>query len=111
MANAVEITDATFADEVVNSDVPVVVDFWAEWCGPCKMIAPIVEELAGEYEGKVKFTKMDVDSNPRTPMQFGIRGIPTLLIFSGGGEESPAGQIVGALPKTMLKQRVDEAIA
>ena len=108
MANAVEITDATFDDEVVNSDTPVVVDFWAEWCGPCKMIAPIVEELAGEYEGKVKFTKMDVDSNPKTPMQFGIRGIPTLLIFNEG---KAVGQIVGALPKTMLKQRVEEAIA
>ena len=76
MSHPVEITDATFQHEVVNSDTPVVVDFWAEWCGPCKMIAPIVEELAGEYDGKVKFTKLDVDSNPQTPMQFGIRGIP-----------------------------------
>ncbi len=109
MANTVEITDATFQDEVVNSDVPVVIDFWAEWCGPCKMIAPIVEELAGEYEGKVKFAKMDVDSNPSTPMQFGIRGIPTLLIFNGG--ENPVDQVVGAVPKSMLKKRVDEAIA
>ena len=109
MANTVEITDATFQAEVVNSDVPVVIDFWAEWCGPCKMIAPIVEELAGEYEGKVKFAKMDVDSNPQTPMQFGIRGIPTLLIFNGG--ENPVDQVVGAVPKSMLKKRVDEAIA
>ena len=109
MASTVEITDATFQDEVVNSDVPVVIDFWAEWCGPCKMIAPIVEELAGEYEGKVKFAKMDVDSNPNTPMQFGIRGIPTLLIFNGG--ENPVDQVVGAVPKSMLKKRVDEAIA
>ena len=109
MANTVEITDATFQDEVVNSQVPVVIDFWAEWCGPCKMIAPIVEELAGEYEGKVKFAKMDVDSNPQTPMQFGIRGIPTLLIFNGG--ENPVDQVVGAVPKSMLKKRVDEAIA
>ncbi len=107
MANTVEITDSTFQDEVVNSDTPVVVDFWAEWCGPCKMIAPIVEELAGEYEGKVKFAKMDVDSNPQTPMQFGIRGIPTLLIFNGG---EAVGQVVGAVPKSMLKKRVDEAI-
>ena len=109
MASTVEITDATFRDEVVNSDVPVVIDFWAEWCGPCKMIAPIVEELAGEYEGKVKFAKMDVDTNPQTPMQFGIRGIPTLLIFNGG--ENPVDQVVGAVPKSMLKKRVDEAIA
>ena len=109
MANTVEITDATFLDEVVNSDIPVVVDFWAEWCGPCKMIAPIVEELAGEYEGKVKFAKMDVDSNPKTPIQFGIRGIPTLLIFNGGA--TPADQVVGAVPKSMLKKRVDEVLA
>ena len=108
MANTVEITDATFQAEVINSDVPVVIDFWAEWCGPCKMIAPIVEELAGEYEGKVKFAKMDVDSNPQTPMQFGIRGIPTLLIFNGG--ENPVDQVVGAVPKSMLKKRVDEAL-
>ena len=109
MASTVEITDATFLDEVVNSDVPVVIDFWAEWCGPCKMIAPIVEELAGEYEGKVKFAKMDVDSNPQTPMQFGIRGIPTLLIFNGG--ETPVDQVVGAVPKSMLKKRVDNILA
>ena len=111
MANTVEITDATFQDEVVNSEVPVVIDFWAEWCGPCKMIAPIVEELAGEYAGKVKFAKMDVDTNPQTPMQFGIRGIPTLLIFNGNGGETPVDQVVGAVPKSMLKKRVDEAIA
>jgi thioredoxin 1 len=92
----------------MDSDLPVMVDFWAEWCGPCKMIAPLVEELAGEYEGKVKFTKLDVDSNPQTPMQFGIRGIPTLLIFNDG---KPVGQVVGAVPKNMLKKRVDEAIA
>ena len=108
MAHPVEITDATFEEEVVKSDTPVVVDFWAEWCGPCKMIAPLVEELAREYDGKVKFTKLDVDSNPQTPMQFGIRGIPTLLIFNDG---KPVGQVVGAVPKSMLKKRVDEAIA
>ena len=109
MANTFEVTDSTFLDEVVNSDTPVVVDFWAEWCGPCKMIAPIVEELAGEYEGKVKFAKMNVDSNPQTPMQFGIRGIPTLLIFNGG--ETPVDQVVGALPKSRIKERVDQVIA
>ena len=108
MAHPVDITDATFEEEVVKSDTPVVVDFWAEWCGPCKMIAPLVEELAGEYEGKVKFTKLDVDSNPQTPMQFGVRGIPTLLIFNDG---KPVGQVVGAVPKNMLKKRVDEALA
>ena len=108
MTHPVDITDATFEEEVVKSDTPVVVDFWAEWCGPCKMIAPLVEELAGEYDGKVKFTKLDVDSNPQTPMQFGVRGIPTLLIFNDG---KPVGQVVGAVPKNMLKKRVDEAIA
>ncbi len=108
MSHPVEITDATFADEVINSDVPVVVDFWAEWCGPCKMIAPIVEELAGEYDGKVKFTKLDVDTNPKTAMKFGIRGIPTLLIFNGG--ETPVDQVVGAVPKSMLQKRVDEVL-
>lgn len=108
MTHPVEIADATFEEEVVNADVPVVVDFWAEWCGPCKMIAPIVEELSGEYEGRVKFTKLDVDSNPQTAMQFGIRGIPTLLIFNGG---KAVDQVVGAVPKSMLKQRVDDAIA
>ena len=107
MSHPVEITDATFAEEVVNSDTPVVVDFWAEWCGPCKAIAPIVEELAGEYAGKVKFTKLDVDSNPKTAMNFGIRGIPTLLIFNNG---EAVDQVVGAVPKSMLKKRVDEVL-
>ena len=108
MAHPVEITDATFQEEVVNSDVPVVVDFWAEWCGPCKQIAPIVEELAGEYEGKVKFGKIDVDYNPQVAMNFGIRGIPTLLIFNGG---EAVDQIVGALPKARIKEKVDAALA
>ena len=108
MAHPVHVTDATFDEEVVKSDVPVVVDFWAEWCGPCKMIAPIVEQLADEYDGKVKFAKLDVDSNPNASMRFGIRGIPTLLIFSGG---SPIDQVVGAVPKATLKSRVDKALA
>ena len=108
MSHPVAVTDATFQVEVVDSDTPVVVDFWAEWCGPCKAIAPIVEELAGEYDGKVKFAKMDVDTNPGVPMQFGIRGIPTLIIFNGG---KAVDQVVGAVPKSMLKKRVEEAIA
>jgi len=108
MGHPVNVTDGTFEDEVIGSDVPVLVDFWADWCAPCKIIAPIVEELAGEYDGKVKFAKIDVDTNPRVATQYGIRSIPTLLIFSGG---SPVDQVVGAVPKSTLKGRLDKAIA
>ena len=108
MSKPIEITDATFDQEVVKADTVVLVDFWAEWCGPCKMIAPIVEELAEEYDGKVKFTKLDVDSNPRSATNFGIRGIPTLLIFNDG---KPVDQVVGAVSKSVLKKRLEEALA
>lgn len=108
MAHPVHVTDETFEDEVVGSSVPVLVDFWADWCAPCKMIAPIVEELANEYDGKVKFAKLDVDANPKVASTFGIRSIPTLLIFKDG---SPVGQVVGAVPKTVLKSRLEQAIA
>jgi len=108
MAHPIQISDDTFEDEVVNSDVPVLVDFWADWCAPCKIIAPIVEDLAGEYDGKVKVAKLDVDSNPKTASKYGIRGIPTLLIFKDG---SPVGQVVGAVPKAVLKHKLEEAIA
>jgi thioredoxin 1 len=108
MAHPTNITDATFKQEVLDSDIPVLVDFWADWCAPCRMIAPIVEELAGEYDGKVKFAKVDVDSNPRTAMTYGIRGIPTLLIFDGG---EPVKQVVGAVPKSVLKKNLEEALA
>ena len=108
MAHPIDITDDSFNAEVIQSDTPVLVDFWAEWCGPCKMIAPIVEELAEEFGDKIKFTKLDVDTNPQSATNFGIRGIPTLLIFNGG---QPVDQVVGAVPKSVLKKRLEEAIA
>jgi thioredoxin 1 len=103
MAKALEITDKNF-QEVINSNQPVLVDFWAEWCGPCKMIGPIVEELAGDYEGKAVIGKVDVDANPSVAAQFGIRSIPTLLIFKGG---QIVDKQVGAVPKTVLSQKID----
>jgi thioredoxin 1 len=99
----VEVTDANFKTEVLESKTPVLVDFWAEWCGPCKMIAPVVEELAKEYDGKLRVGKVDVDSNQQTAMQFGVRSIPTLLIFKNG---RVVDQIVGAVPKRMLAEKV-----
>jgi thioredoxin 1 len=100
----IEITDATFEQEVLKSDTPVLIDFWATWCGPCKMIAPIVEELANEFAGKLKVGKVDVDSNQQIAMQFGIRSIPTLLIFKGG---RVVDQLVGAVPKNALVDKLN----
>jgi thioredoxin 1 len=103
MAKAIEITDANF-EEIIKSEQPILVDFWAEWCGPCKMIGPVVEELAGDYEGKAIIGKVDVDSNPAVAQAFGIRSIPTLLFFKGG---EIVDKQVGAVPKSVLSQKLD----
>ncbi|MEX2401445.1 MAG: thioredoxin [Rhodothermales bacterium] len=102
------VTDSTFKDEVVGSDVPVLVDFWAEWCGPCRMIAPMVVELAEEFDGRAKITKVDVDSNPKIAMQFGIRSIPTLLFFKDG---EVVDQLIGASSKKVLSDKLEALVS
>jgi len=103
-----DVTDGSFQSDVLQANKPVLVDFWAPWCGPCRMVAPIVKELAGEYEGQVAFRKMNTDENPQVAAQFNIRSIPTLLVFKGGQQ---VGQIVGFRPKSAIKERIDAALA
>ena len=105
--NIVHISDSSFETDVLQAKGPVLVDFWAEWCGPCKMIAPVLEELAGEYDGKLKICKMDVDANVETAPKYGVRGIPTLIVFNNG---DVAGTKVGALSKSQLSAFIDSVI-
>ena len=102
--NIVHVTDDSFEAEVIQSEQPVLVDYWAEWCGPCKMIAPILEEISGDYAGRLKVCKLNIDENPSTPPTYGIRGIPTLMLFKGGAVEATK---VGALSKSQLSAFLD----
>src|SRR5512146_127819 len=105
--NLVAVTDDTFQKEILESGQPVFVDFWASWCGPCRMIGPIFEELSTQYAGKVKFAKVNVDENPKTPANYGVRGIPTLILFKEG---KIVEQVVGAVPKTQLENVLKKAL-
>ncbi|MFH1488877.1 MAG: thioredoxin [Pseudomonadota bacterium] len=107
MAAVLEVTDETFDTEIVNAELPAMVDFWATWCGPCKMVAPVVEELAKDYQGKIKVAKMDVDQNRQTPARFGIRNIPTLIFFKGG---EVAQTIIGAQPKSAIENELKKLL-
>jgi thioredoxin len=106
-ANLSTVTDDSFQKEVLEAEQPTFVDFWASWCGPCRMIGPIFEELSGEYSGKVKFAKMNVDENPKTPANYGVRGIPTLMMFKGG---KMVDQVVGAVPRSQLENIVKKVL-
>ncbi len=105
--NLIHVTDKNFSSEVLQSEIPVLVDFWAAWCGPCRAISPIVDELAREFGGRVKITKLNIEENPITPSQYGVRGIPTLILFKEG---KVFDQIVGSVPKARLKAMIEKAL-
>ena len=105
--NIINVTDSNFEQEVLSSEIPVLLDYWAEWCGPCKMIAPILNDIADEYSGKIKVAKINIDENPGTPAKFGVRGIPTLMIFKSGSIEATK---VGAMSKSQLAAFIDSTI-
>lgn len=107
MSDVLQVTDGTFEEEIIKSELPVMVDFWAEWCGPCKIVGPTVEELAKDYEGRIKIAKMDVDGNRETPTRFGIRNIPTLILFKNG---EVIQTIVGAHPKSHLDEELKKLL-
>ena len=108
MSEPIALTDDNFSDEVLSAELPVLVDFWATWCGPCRMIAPIVEELSSEYEGKAKVCKLDVDTAQKTAAEFGVRSIPTLLIFKEG---KVADQLIGVVPKQQITEKLDASLS
>ena len=107
MANINQVSDSTFEQEVLKSNLPVLIDFWAPWCGPCKAIAPVVEELAREYDGRLKVVQMNVDDNPATPSRYGVRGIPNLILLRNGEVKN---QIIGAVPKSQLVKAIDQVV-
>lgn len=106
-ANIKHVSDATYSDDVINAGGPVVVDFWAPWCGPCRMLGPVIEQLADDYDGTLTFAKMNTDENPETPGKLGIRGIPTLILYVDGEEKE---RLVGYSPKQVLKQKFDAVL-